>query len=217
VRGYEPTVIQGSYYWNPTERSGVRLGAPVPYTAESPQKWYAETRPLPKVQDNGKEEKQADQTPLFPVGIPQFALARDGIAVGLKPSIDGLDWLKEAKYRTVLHLVQPGTDDSADRKQVEKRGLIFLSLEVSPAGLSQKTLDEFSRALGDTKGQPLFIYDNDGMLAGGLWYLHFRTVEKDSDEASRIKAGRLGLKDDPQGDHKAMWAAIKTFLSAATN
>jgi len=24
---------------------------------------------------------------------------------------------------------------------------------------------------------PMFVYDRDGAVAGGLWYLHFRTAE----------------------------------------
>jgi hypothetical protein len=51
------------------------------------------------------------------------------------------------------------------------------------------------------------------MLAGGLWYLYFRTVENDPDETARIKANRLGLSEDAQGDHKAMWLAIQKYLS----
>src|SRR5262249_19368858 len=74
-------------------------------------------------------------TPPLPVGIPQFATARPGVASGLKPLLDGLDWLQENGYRTVLHLRLPGTEDAADRKQIEKRGLKYLSLEVSPQTL----------------------------------------------------------------------------------
>ena len=59
--------------------------------------------------------------------------------------LDGLDWLQTNGYRTVLHLRQPGEDDSADRRQIEKRGLKYLSLELSPQTLTQGVLDEFNR------------------------------------------------------------------------
>ena len=63
--------------------------------------------------------------------------SEDRVASGLRPLLDGgLDWLQANGYRTVLHLRQPGEDDTADRKQVEKRGMKYLSMEVSPETLT---------------------------------------------------------------------------------
>jgi hypothetical protein len=129
--------------------------------------------------------------------------------------LEGLDWLKQNGYRAVLLIRPPGGDDTGAKKQVTQRGMKFFSLELSPATLSQTVLDEFIKIVDNTKDQPLFVHDSDGMLAGGLWYLYFRTVEKDSDETAKMKAGRLGLSVDEQGegDHKEMWLAIQKFLS----
>ena len=151
--------------------------------------------------------------PGFPVGIPQFAYARDKVATGLKPFLDGFDWLKSNGYRTALYIVPPGEDDSADRRQFEKYGLSYRKLEVSPQTLSRETVEQFNRIVDDSTGQPLFVYDRDGMLAGGLWYLYFRTAAKESDEAARRRAGQLGLKDDPNSDHRTMWLAIEKYIS----
>ena len=43
------------------------------------------------------------------------------VTSGLRPQLDGLDWLQAHGYRTVLHIRAPGEDDTADRRQVEKR------------------------------------------------------------------------------------------------
>jgi protein tyrosine phosphatase (PTP) superfamily phosphohydrolase (DUF442 family) len=153
-------------------------------------------------------------TPSLPVGIPQFAAAvGEKVTSGLKPTLEGLDWLRANGYRTVLNIRAPAEDDAADRAQVEKRGLRYLSLAVSPEGLTRQVVDEFNRLVADRDGQPLFVYSKDGMLAGGLWYLHFRTADQESDEVARIKAARLGIKEDKDGDHKTMWLAIQKFLS----
>jgi hypothetical protein len=162
--------------------------------------------------------EQRSPTPQLPVGIPQFAVVKDRIASGLKPNLDGgLDWLQSNGYRTVLHIRAPGQEDNADRREVEKRGLKYRSMEVSPQTLSRAVLDEFNRVVGDTALQALFVYDKDGMVAGGLWYLHFRTVEKGSDESARTRAARLGLKEDQNGEHRAMWLAIQKLLSEQNN
>jgi hypothetical protein len=186
----------------------VRLGPPVA-DGRTPNR----VRPVPANPGPPNVSGEPDRSPSLPVGIPQFALARENLASGLKPSIDGLDWLKDNGYKTVLHIVAPGEDDSADEKQVTKRGLKYLRLEASPQTLSKTTVEGFGRLVSDSKNLPLFVYDKDGKVAGGLWYLFFKTVEKDSDEAARIKAARLGLNEDPRGEHQTMWLAIQKYLS----
>jgi hypothetical protein len=51
------------------------------------------------------------------------------------------------------------------------------------------------------------------MLAGALWYLHFRIVDGLAHEEARDKAARLGLKPAQDGEHKRMWLAIQNYLS----
>jgi protein tyrosine phosphatase (PTP) superfamily phosphohydrolase (DUF442 family) len=153
-------------------------------------------------------------TPTMPVGIVDFVSALpDRVAGGRKPALDGLDWLKANGYKSAALLRRPGESDAADRKQIEVRGLTFVTLEVSPATLSAKTVDEFAKLVGDPATQPMFVYDADGSLSGGLWYLYFRKVEKLSDEAARLRATRLGLKET-DGPHREMWLAVQRVLAA---
>jgi protein tyrosine phosphatase (PTP) superfamily phosphohydrolase (DUF442 family) len=152
-------------------------------------------------------------TPSLPVGIADFAPALDRVAGGRKPTLDGLDWLKANGYRTAVQLRRPGESDAADRKQVEARGLAFRSLEVSPATLSWATVEAFAQLVGDPTSQPLFVYDADGSLSGGLWYLYFRRVERLPDEAARVRAARLGLKESADGPQREMWLAVQALLA----
>jgi protein tyrosine phosphatase (PTP) superfamily phosphohydrolase (DUF442 family) len=180
---------------------GARLGAPEPPGSQA----------QPRIPPRAPQEPSP--TPSLPVGIPQFAVAREEVASGLKPLLDGLDWLRTNGYRTVLHIRQPGEDDTADRRQIEKLGLKYLSLEVSPQTLSKNIVNEFNRLVADSASHPLFVYDQDGTLSGGLWYLHFRTAGQESDEVARLKAARLGLREDATDGHRAMWLAIQKYLS----
>jgi protein tyrosine phosphatase (PTP) superfamily phosphohydrolase (DUF442 family) len=149
----------------------------------------------------------------MPVGIGDFAPALpDRVDGGRKPSLDGLDWLKANGYKSAVLLRRPGESDAADRKQIEARGMTFQSLEVSPATLSWTTVDEFSKLVGDSAARPLFVYDVDGSLSGGLWYLYFRRVEKLSDEAARLRATQLGLKET-DGPQREMWLAVQKVLA----
>jgi protein tyrosine phosphatase (PTP) superfamily phosphohydrolase (DUF442 family) len=221
VRGYGP----GST-WQPPADGGVRLANPETTPSESPPpsprllppqiaEQTTPQTPEPPLAQPTRPEAAAERSspPPLPVGIPQFAIAKDQVASGLKPSLDGLDWLQAKGYRTVLHLKAPGESDSADRQVVEKHGLKYLSLEVSPETLSRTVVDQFTRIVSDSGNFPLFVYDRDAMLAGGLWYLYFRTAEHQSDEVARMRAARLGLKEEATGAHRTLWVAIQQFLS----
>jgi protein tyrosine phosphatase (PTP) superfamily phosphohydrolase (DUF442 family) len=165
--------------------------------------------PLPPLRDD------KDTSPSLAVDVPQFAIAKEDVANGLQPFPDGIAWLQAHRYRTVLHLRAPGEDDSAARRQFEKRGLRYVSLEVSPKGLSKDVVDQFSRLVTENANLPLFVYDKEGALAGGLWYLYFRTAEGTSDEKARSEAIRLGFQPDQNNEHRTMWVAVQNYLRSA--
>jgi hypothetical protein len=105
----------------------------------------------------------------------------------------------------------PGEDDVTDSRQFKAHGLNYFSLEVG-LPLTREVVEEFNHMIGDPGNQPLFVYDSDGILAGGLWYLHFRIADGASDEDARTKAAQLGLKDDQSPGAKRMWLAIQQYL-----
>ena len=142
-----------------------------------------------------------------------FVAVKPRVANGLKPFPEGMDWLKARGYKTALHLRPVGADGEADKRLFEKRGLDYVALEVSAATLDEEKLKEFSRLVADEKGYPLFVYDKDGSVAGGLWYLHNRVTLGESDEKSKAEAVRLGLRLDDDGDHKTMWLAVQALAA----
>jgi protein tyrosine phosphatase (PTP) superfamily phosphohydrolase (DUF442 family) len=152
-------------------------------------------------------------SPKLPVGIPGFTEVTTGISNGLRPDLEGLDWLKSNGYRSVLNLRKPGASETADRAQVQARGMSYLSLEVSPERLNQNLLDEFARIVGDAPGRPLFVYDNGGGLSGALWYLYLRTVIRMSDDAARARAASIGLKESGPDGQTELWLAIRKLVA----
>jgi hypothetical protein len=160
--------------------------------------------------------KQIAQPSAAPVGIPHFVQIREQLSNGLRPSLDdGMDWLQSHGYKTVLYIHNPATSANADRKQVEKRGMKFIDLELSPGTLSRQDSDEFSRIVNDKAAAPLFVYDRDGSLTGGLWYLHFRLTQQLSEEVARSQARSLGLRENGEGSHREMWLAAEALARDA--
>ena len=138
-------------------------------------------------------------SPALPVDIPQFAVVKTDVAYGQEPFADGVRWLKAHGYRTVLHLRAPVADDKPAQAEFEKNGLRDLSLEVSPRTLSKDIVDQFNRFVTAADNLPLFVYDKDSSLAGGLWYLHFRLVDRQTDDKARAAVAQLGFKEDQDG------------------
>jgi len=146
------------------------------------------------------------------IDLPGFAIARPGVASGIQPFPDGITWLKNKGYKTVLHLTAPGDDTTAAKRQFEAKGLTYTSLEVSPARLSEEVYKKFVEAVEDRESHPLFVYDKDGSSAGALWYLYNRVELKNTAEKSRAEAQRLGLRPDEEGEHATMWVAVQALL-----
>src|SRR5262249_33438695 len=101
----------------------------------------------------------------YPVGIPGFDdRQRPGVTTGLRPTLEGLDWLQKQGYRAVVCLHVPGERVDADREQIEKRGMTFTPLEINPRQLTRETVDAFLKLQRDAAAGKLFIYDRDGVL-----------------------------------------------------
>ncbi len=155
-----------------------------------------------------------DPTTRSPVGLPGFTRVpgRDGVASGRKPTLDGFDWLRANGFKTLVYLHAPSADVSAARDLSEKRGLRFVPIAVSPATL-KKAFDEFAAVVSDRSARPLYVADEDGVRAGGLWYLLFRTSDLLGDDAARVRAAPLGLTDATTEEQKQFWLAIQDVLA----
>ena len=148
------------------------------------------------------------------VGLPGYAAVPDkpGVFAGRKPTLDGFDALKASGFRSVVYLHAPAADVSAAREIAEKRALKFVPVSVSPATLAQAS-NAFNDAVADREARPLYVCDDDGLRAGFLWYLHFRTVDALSNDAARVRATPLGLRGTATEEDKQFWLATQQFLA----
>jgi hypothetical protein len=189
--------------------SDVQLGPPGPIRRDAlsapPDR---STKEPPVASVPGKE---ADRDLPQAIDLPGFAIAAPGVATGLKPFPDGIAWLAEKGYKATLHLRAPGEDVAATKRLFEAKGLKYLSLEGSPARLTKEVYEQFVKAVRDAENQPLFVWDKDGSVAGGLWYLYYRVAQGETDEKARAEATRLGLRLDDD-EHKTMFLAAQKLL-----
>jgi protein tyrosine phosphatase (PTP) superfamily phosphohydrolase (DUF442 family) len=166
--------------------------------------------PFPPVPDK-KPDPDVNRRPLTmpnSVDIDNFVQVADRIAVGRQPFSDGITWLANEGYRSVVYLRSPDSDDQAARRMFEKKGLRYFSIEVTPGTVSRETLEQLQRILKDEKNLPVFLYDSNGYLVGGLWYLRLRQSGVEEGRA-REEALRLGLNPELNAQHRAMWEAVQ--------
>lgn len=159
---------------------------------------------------SGPTRPPTAEPPTAPVGLPGFAKVKDGLASGRKPALEGFDSLKRAGYKTVVYLHPAGADVTAARDVAAKRGLTFVAIETTPEKLSD-AVGAFNAAVGEKANRPAYVYDDDGVRTGVMWYLHFRTAEAMNDDAARVRAKPLGSGE--QGDEaKAFALAVQRYL-----
>jgi hypothetical protein len=137
---------------------------------------------------------------------------KEGLATGRKPSLDGFDVLKQAGFRTVLYLHAAGADLSPVREIAAKRGLAFVAIETTPERLGG-AIEQFNATVADDARQPIYVFDEDGVRAGIVWYLHFRTADSLNDDSARVRARAFGLTD--QGEEaRALSVAAQRYLES---
>jgi len=177
----------------------IKLYAPEPIDKE-----------MPPAKDDDSARKPSPQRS-FPA-IAQFAEAKDKVFAGLRPSLEGLDWLQQNGIKTVVQIRLFGEDDSADRKQIEKRGMRYVAIEISPQVVTKDRADDFVQLLRESAKDGIFVYDEDSSLAGAMWYLYLRQGEILDEEPAQLRARALGLQTGREGQHRDMWLAVRKYL-----
>jgi hypothetical protein len=172
--------------------------------------------PLDKDKSPSTEEPPVARKPnvqgTFPP-IPQFAEVKANVYAGLRPPAEGLDWLQANGVQTVVQILPPGENDALAQKQVEDRRMRYIAFEASPETLTKEKTNAFIQLIRDGAKQGIFVYDKDGSLAGGLWYLNLRWGEVLDDDAARIRAASFGLHNTTDGQYLNMWLAVQKLLS----
>lgn len=155
--------------------------------------------------------KPAPVVPPAPTfGLPAYTRIREGVATGRKPALDGFDSLKSSGYRTVAYLHPAGADLGATRDLAEARGFRFVGIETTPETLPEAA-KHVNQLVADRDGQPVYVFDDDGLRTGAVWYLHFRTVDAQPSDTARIRASAIGLNDSSD-EGRAFWVAIQRLL-----
>lgn len=160
--------------------------------------------------------KQTAEPPLSrpqaTAGLPSFLQIKPGVSTGRKPAIDGFDSLKQTGCKTVVYLHGHDADVTKDRDVARSRGLTFVDVETTPETLPD-ALKRVNAVASERSAKPVYVYDEDGLRAGAVWYLYFRTVDLQSADVAGIRARGIGLTDQTD-EGRAFWVAIQQYLAS---
>lgn len=125
-------------------------------------------------------------------GIKRFKAVDLKLAGGSFPNPDGLAWLAEKGYRTVLDLRDPSEVRSADSAAVNRQALRYVALPVTESSLNVETYKKFEAELARADARPLYFFDADGVRAAALWYIRRSVADLDDDNAARKEVQDIG-------------------------
>ena len=104
-------------------------------------------------------------------GIPRYAEIERGLARGGQPSEEGLRYLKEQGFRTIVSFRQ----DSPERRQAESMGIKYVEIPIrsgpfSATPPSEEQVRQFLSVCSDSASRPVFIHclrgrDRTGAMA----------------------------------------------------
>ncbi len=140
-------------------------------------------------------------------GISRFVAVDLKLAGGSAPATDGLKWLVDKGYRTVLDLREPSEVPSSFITEVTNLGLRYVTLPISLKTIDRAHVDRFHFEVAAGEARPLFFFDSDGTRAGALWYIRRIASDRIDHQIARREAEELGLTD------KNFWAAATNYVA----
>jgi hypothetical protein len=117
----------------------------------------------------------------------------DEVSNGDRPTLEGLDSLKNEGFRTVVYFHLPKADTSPARQLCEQRGLTLVAIPISAEEVAS-AYASFAKALQNKDRGLTYVCDEaEGLHTGVMWYGYFRRVGLLSADASMVRAQSLGL------------------------
>ncbi len=114
---------------------------------------------------------------------PAYQRLSPSLAVSGAPTRNAFASLKEAGFRTAIDLRQPAEGVVAAREAVEKQGLTFLSVPVSPGTFSLADAQKVEAVLADPKAGPVLLYCASSNRVGGVLAVVARLHGRSKEEA----------------------------------
>ncbi len=127
-------------------------------------------------------------------GIARSTSVAPLLTGGSLPTAEGIAWLKEKGYRTLVDLNSRSDVDPNFPDLVTDGGLLYIPLAFALDPISLNRLARFNDLIAQNDQRPLYFCDTDGRRAGLIWYLRLRSRDHEDSDSARLKAEELGFQ-----------------------
>ena len=127
--------------------------------------------------------------------VPHILCVDERVATGGQPTDSAFAKLAANGYRAVLNLrtASEGVDLKHEQEAVEKAGMRYISIPVVSSAPKAEQVEDFIKAVKDTKNQPMLIHCGSANRVGAFWMIH-RVIEQGWPEDKAMEeATKVGL------------------------
>lgn len=143
---------------------------------------------------------ESDLSQIVP-GLLNGACPLPGMVTAGQPTPDGLEQLAAAGVRTILDLRGTGEDRGYDEPAaVERAGMRYVPLPVTPPAVPDATFDRFRELLADRENWPVLVHCATSNRVGMLLLPYFALDRGMDPEAALQRAIESGLRSQPLAD-----------------
>ena len=137
-------------------------------------------------------------------GVTNFARVETTIACAGATTPAAVSGLKKMGYASIINLrlaSEPGADIDAEAAAAKEAGINFIHLPFNAASPDPAVVDNFLKAIADSKNNPAFLHCASANRAAAFWMIKRMQVDKWDVERAGTEATALGLTNP----------ALKTF------
>ena len=150
----------------------------------------------------------ASEAPAAAEGVPNYTRVSGALAVAGAPSAETAARLKDWGFKTVIDLRTEGEGTAEEKAVVEKLGLRYVSMPMTPATFSLDDARSAAKVLDDPEAGPVLLHCASANRAAGVYAVVQALKGRTVDEA--VAAGReAGLKNE------AMVEAVRRVAAQA--
>jgi len=126
--------------------------------------------------------------------MPNAVLLEKNIVGGGPPPWEVLERAAAAGFKTVIDLRRPEEGTEAEKSMVEKLGMRYYSVMVTPRTLSRYQADDVAEILRKPDNLPAILHCESGNRSGAVWALYLN-LHEDVDADKALEQGVLkGLR-----------------------
>lgn len=139
----------------------------------------------------------AQQTSATGKNLPNFQVINSQVGTCGQPTEDGWKEIVQKGYKTVLNLRTAEEGAEGERAIVEKLGLKYVNIPISPSTINDQAAGKFREVMRDKSSEPIFVHCRTASRVGGMMILYLVLDQKMSLEKAEKQAHQIGFTDAP--------------------